>query len=329
MDNSKIFASKAFMLQYGYFMKEKYCIFECVGDEAKNILATAVISSIKKKMPERKIVVVTLFPEIWLHNPHVYRVYKMGNLSYFYDDYVKEQDSIILRHDPMQTSDFAYDKRHIISTWCDLCGVPYDGSLPRLYFTWREEEAAQKLTAGSKPLFFLQTHRGVVAPNINHFWATDIPMPIAEEVVEIMNARGYQTVHLKNGATPALRGATPLTFDLRQTLCAIKYSSARLFVDSFAQHGAAALGMPSVVTWVTGHPNTSGYAMHTNILPKFDDVEEKAGMTLKDFAASFKEGFEYTPDMLLSPYPMEKIYKVKEITDALEAIHATAKPKKQ
>lgn len=311
-------------------MKEKYCIFECNGDESKNLLATAVVSSIKKAMPERQIVVVTHFPEIWLHNPNVYRVYKMGNLSYFYDDYVKEKDSIIFRHDPMQTSDFAYDKKHIISIWCDLCSVPYDGSRPQLFFTWREEEAAQKLTAGNGPLFLLQTHRSSVALNINHFWATDMPIAIAEEVVGIMNARGYRTAHIKSAGSPAIKGAMPLNFDLRQTLCAIQYSDARLFIDSFAQHAAAALGMPSVVAWVTGNPAVSGYKMHTNILPKFDDKEEIAGLTQKDFAASFKEGFEFTPSMLKSPFPMERIYKVKEITEALENIHAsTPKSKKQ
>jgi len=39
-----------------------------------------------------------------------------------------------------------------------------------------------------------------------------------------------------------------------------------LFIDSFAQHAAAALGIPSVVCWVGNSPAQFGYNIHTNII---------------------------------------------------------------
>ncbi len=263
-------------------------------------------------MPKRQIVVVTHIPEIWLHNPNVYRVYKFGFLSYFYEDFVKDKDSLIFRHDPMQTNDYAYDKKHLIKIWCDLCGVPYDGSLPALYFTWREEEAMGKLTKSDQPLFFIETNRRRIRDDMPQFWATDMPISIAEEVIAVMNARGYKTIHIKEAGGVALRGTTPITFDFRQTLCALKYSKARLFVDSWGQHVAAALGMASVVTWVSGNPETVGYKMHKNIMLEFSDK------SLADFAGSYKDGFGLSVDLLKLPASLDKSYSVEKITDAIE-----------
>src|SRR5258708_7492660 len=118
---------------------QDYIIFECAGDTNKNILATAVIASIKKTYSIKKIIVVTEHPEVYLHNPNVYRVYKFGNLSYFYDDYVKDKESLIFRHDPEATSDFIYKKKDTIDIWCDIYKIERRNSVPALYFTWREK----------------------------------------------------------------------------------------------------------------------------------------------------------------------------------------------
>lgn len=50
-------------------------------------------------------------------------------------------------------------------------------------------------------------------------------------------------------------------------------SDKRLFIDSFAQHTAAALGLPSVVCWVANVPSQFGYDMHTNIMANEPTLE--------------------------------------------------------
>lgn len=273
-------------------MADSYIIFECSGDLARNILATAVVSSIKKAYPDRKIVVVTLFPEVWLHNPHVYRFYTIGKLAYFYDDYVNGKDAIIFRHDPVTAEDFAYDRKHILEIWCDLCGVPYDGSLPSLHFTWREKEAVGKLTKSDKPLFFIQTNVSPVAPQVPEFWATDIPLDVAQQVVDRMTEKGFATIHLRSDLQPALRNAQTLMMDNRQTLCAISYSKARLFMDSYAMHAAAAFNLPSTVLWVAKNPKVIGYAHDTNIIATPDPE-------YGSFMKWYKEGYDITGAMLI------------------------------
>ena len=43
-------------------------------------------------------------------------------------------------------------------------------------------------------------------------------------------------------------------------------SSKRLFIDSFAQHAASAMGMPSTVCWIANSPKVFGYEIHDNIV---------------------------------------------------------------
>lgn len=126
-------------------MKDSYIVFEIQGDQAKNITATAVARALHKAYPDRKIIVVTGSPEVWLHNPHVYRFYALGGMAYFYDDYIKDKDTLILRHDPAQTEDFAYARKPLAHIWCNLFNIPHDGERIDLFFTWREEEAVTKI----------------------------------------------------------------------------------------------------------------------------------------------------------------------------------------
>jgi hypothetical protein len=62
-------------------------------------------------------------------------------------------------------------------------------------------------------------------------------------------------------------------------------SKKRLFIDSFSQHMAAALRLPSVVCWVTTKPKMYGYKLHKNIVAnKFTKEPEYAHSSLQPFS---------------------------------------------
>ena len=283
-------------------MNDRFIIFECAHDLKQNILATAVVSSIKKAHPDRKIIVVTSTPEVWLHNPNVYRFYGIGRMSYFYDDFVNNKDVVIMRHNPMVTDDFMCKRKHLIEIWCDLCRVPYDGSLPKLFFTWREHEAVTNLTASDKPLFFIQTNAPMMSPNVPHFWATDIPLSIAQKVVDAMNEKGYASVHVRTDNQPALLNVNTLAFDPRLLLCAINRSSKRLLIDSYMMQAATAFKLPSVVAWIAHDPKIVGYEMHKNI----------SAHTEKDFQ-DFIDG--YTESFVIGDAQLSCLYDLRGIFD--------------
>ena len=124
----------------------------------------------------------------------------------------------------------------------------------------------------NKPILLIQTTGGPANPDPTkphpnpYSWSRDIPHSIAQEVVNAFKDE-YQIFHIRYPDQPALEHTQLAFSDDFQTLAyLISISDKRLFIDSFAQHAAAALGMPSVVCWVTTKPYQFGYEMHTNIL---------------------------------------------------------------
>ena len=48
-----------------------HAIFHVDGGIGKNIMATAVASAIKREHPDRKLVVVSSWPVVWINNPDI------------------------------------------------------------------------------------------------------------------------------------------------------------------------------------------------------------------------------------------------------------------
>lgn len=307
----------------GLMKARKYIIFECVGEPAKDIMGTAVAASLKLAHPERDIVVVSAHPDIWLHNPSIYRVYRLGAMAYFYDDFVKNQDTIIFRHDPYATTDFAYGRKHIIDIWCDLCKVPRAGTMPSLHFTWREKEAVGKLSNSLIwPLMHIQAS-GSTDPKLPYMWQKDIPAPTVERIAAEAEKKGYvisgiRAPHHSDTPHNTMPGGYPLTY--RQTLCALMYSKKRLLIDADMIQAATALNLPSVVLYITGSSQVTGYEMHRNIraLEHLSKEERKKRAPLLDFISSYKEGYDIGGTFRTCPFPLDNLFSADEILTSLD-----------
>ncbi len=270
--------------------RNNYIIFESIGETSKDIMGTAVVSAIHKTYPDMPIVVSSLHPEVWMHNPDVYRVYNPNNTQYFYDDFIASGTSKIFKLDPYHTNDFLFNNVHIIEAWCKLCGVPYKGEQPRLYFTAREKQVPEKLLRGSlakesesrtveRPIFLIQIHGEGDGMPYPTGWSRNVEQSVAQEVVNQMIEKGYRVLQILPPNTQLLTGAEQIVFDNKLLMAALPLSSKRLFIDSFPQHAAAALGLPSVVLWNTLDETRHGYSLHRNIrakeTPKMAELRQK------------------------------------------------------
>lgn len=294
----------------------KYIIFNSIGNQEKDLIGTAVVYSIKEAYPKHKIIVVTNFPEIWLHNPEVYRVYKAGSTPYFYDDYIDHKDSLIFWQNPYSLDDIIQKRKHIIEAWCELCGVPYKKTKPRVYLTQRELEVTQRilgLNKNQKPVFLIQTHSEAF-PNMPYVWDKDIPHKNSQNIVNEMIKKGYRVLHLATGKEPVLLGSEKINLDLRQTLCAIDFSDTRLLINSFSQHAASALGKKSVIFWVGQSPTLNGYPLHLNVVPSITNDLGRFVSTWNEFYQSNGEG------LTKPPFPIENYYSDEEILELLTTI---------
>lgn len=240
-------------------------VLQVNGGIGKSIAATAVCSAIVKHYPGAQLIVISGYPDVFAPNPNVSMSLSFNNLNYFYPQHIQGQDTLLFLHDPYHATDFIYQRGHLIEVWCRLCGVPYNGELPELYLTAKEHTQYAPLFASPKPLLVMQTNGGISPQGDKYSWPRDLPIATAQRVANAM-APDYNIAHIRRQDQLALQNTYPVQADFRALAVLISMSAKRLFIDSFAQHTAAALRLPSVVCWIANEPSQFGYAMHTNVL---------------------------------------------------------------
>jgi hypothetical protein len=247
-------------------MPDKFIVFHIDGGAGKNVIATAVCRSIKAAYPEHKLVVVTAYPEVYLHNPKVYRVYKFGNIPYFYDDYIKNKESKILRLEPYHTEDFLYRRKHLSEIWCDLLGIKTTGPKPEIYLTQRELMFIERKLEKNGPVLLIQNSGGAENQGHPYSWSRDIPPSIVNNVVVSVKDKFNKILHVRRENQPAIDNTIHVTDNLRNLFCYVALADKILGIDSLIQHVAAAFNKPSTVCWITNSPDVFGYSIHNNIL---------------------------------------------------------------
>ena len=289
---------------------DKYVVFHSEGGHGKNIQATAVIRAIKKAYPDRKIIWVNSWDGPAFYNPNVFRFYMLNQMQYFYTDYIKE-DTIIFRQEVYHSEDHILKRKHLTQSWCDMYNIPYDGYTPELYINPREIEIVKdKIKPDGKPIMLLQTHGG--SPNTQYSkksWFRDMPIEIAQKLVNYYS-KSYRILHIKTPEQPILQNVEPLTLPIRELYAVFPLSTKRLFIDSFAQHAAAAMGLQSTVVWIGNKPEIFGYPEHINILPSANYVNE-----LTKF--SYLEDFSIDGQIQQFPYDTVNVFDINKIIEAV------------
>jgi len=245
---------------------DKYVIFHVDGGCGKNIVATAVVKSIKAKYPEHKLIVVCAWPEVFLHNPLVHRVYRFGNIPYFYDDYINNKDSIILRMEPYHSGDLLYRKKSLAEIWCDVFNIPCVSIQPDIYLTERELIFVQKNLNKEGPILLIQTSGGADNQGHPYSWSRDLPPTLAVEIVSSVKSHFSKIVHIGRENQPSIPDTFKITDNFRNLFCSIYLSDKFLGIDSFMQHAAAAFNKKATVGWISNSPVVFGHPIHDNIV---------------------------------------------------------------
>ena len=289
-----------------------YSIFHIEGGIGKNILATAVVSSLKSADPDRKILVVSAWPQVWFNNPNVFQIYPFGQNANFYKNFIKDQDVKIFRIDPYHTEDYILNKKHLIDIWCDLVGVQNNQQGPKLFFSPLELQTIQNkiLNGVQKPIFLLHTNGGGGGKNSRPYsWYRDLPIQNAKDIVDYFK-NDFHIYQLGYDNQPKIEGTHKLQLETREILAAPLFSRKRLLIDSFSQHSAAAFGQKSVVCWVGNKPEVLGYDFHVNIKPNVEPV-------LDTLHSSYLDDADIGGNPIQFPYDRLKIFDSNEIINNL------------
>jgi len=252
-------------------MKEKYSIFHVQGGLGKHIASTAVAQCIKNNYPDRKLIIVCVYTDIFINLPFVDRVYQLGNTSYFYQNYIENKDSIIFHQEPYYTTDHIHKRLPLIQNWCKMYGLNYGGEPPQVIFNGLQHKISRDVWVKDKPVMVIHTNGGLITPDAKPYtWARDMPFDIAQQIVDKYHKK-YTIYQCTKNNSPKLNNVIPIQFDDKMQLSIMEYlsilihSDKRILIDSCLQHAAAALNLPSLVLWNGTSPKVFGYDMHTNI----------------------------------------------------------------
>ncbi len=243
----------------------KSVIFFLQGGIGKHIAATAVAENISKNYPDRKLIVICPYPEVFLNNPCVYRVYRSNSVQYFYEDFIKDKDTIFLGNEVYQSNEYVVENKHLIEAWCNMFGLKYNGENPKLFLNYPEVNSNAIRFSRQKPTLLLQTNGGGEGNGYN--WARDLPEFVVKNMIHKLKDR-YHIFHLARADQASFENTEKVNGSWRDMFCLIGLTQNRLFIDSFAQHAAAALSLTSTVCWIGTHPDKLGYNIHKNILAK-------------------------------------------------------------
>lgn len=252
-------------------MSSKYSIFHLQGGIGKHVAATAVAKAIKNNHPDRKLIVVCAYPDIFINLDFVHRVFTLGNTSYFYQNYVQDKDSILFHHEPYYTTNHIHKRKKLIENWCEMYNIKYSGETPIIKFNKLQFDLSKRFWRGDKPIMVLHTNGGMMTTEAKPYaWTRDMPEDIAQEIVNHYQ-KDYQIFQITKLNSPKLKGVSHVFATQQQSLTLMElfsillHSKKRVFIDSCMQHAAAALKKPSTVLWNGTSPKVFGYDLHDNI----------------------------------------------------------------
>ena len=292
----------------------KYVVWHIEGGLGKNIAATALISSVKKKYSDRKLILVVSYPEVFLNHPDIHRVYRIGMTSYFYDDYIKGKDTIVFRHEPYFQSDHIMRKKHLIENWCDILGVQFENQNPILYpnliqkdiiYGWRRD----------KPTMIIHSNGGPLNQESLYSWTRDLPYGIVESLVN-RYSKDYHIIQVGRNVNHSIPGVEFINREMtnHELFSMLVLSEKRVLIDSCLQHAAAAMKLKSTVLWVGTSPKNFGYELHSNVVAK----PPKGNVKMVDSYL-----FDYSFEGLIHECPYNDLAEMFDLHEVFRSIDQT------
>ncbi len=249
----------------------EFAVFNIEGGIGKHICSTAVVRAYKNNHPTTKVIVVCAWPEIYLGNKDIERVYRLGNVPYFYEDYIYAKDTVVFSQEPYKETSHIKKQKHLILTWCKMIGIDYKGEAPNLPMNMREANYVDPELAKiqkTKPILLFQPFGGPGKDHQadNYSWTRDIHPEVAQHIIDKLQGQ-YQIIHVCYDFHPKLNNVIRYEKVVpKKTLFnMIRIADRCLFVDSSFQHAAAAMNKSATVVWVGTQPELFGYDLHTNI----------------------------------------------------------------
>jgi hypothetical protein len=306
-------------------MANETCILQIQGGLGKHLYLTAAVQVLKNNFPDRDVICVVAWPELFSNLPGVKRVYPLGGTQYFYDSYIEGKDPLIFAQEVYFHTDHVLQRSPLIETWCKVYGLKYSGEKPYVKINAEQKKAIRNFYEPKfegKPFLLLHTNGGLFTNETPYSWARDMPFDVASKVAQHFKKTHF-IMQVTRPASPKIPDVFVRNEQLSNTelIGLLELTDKRLLIDSSLQHGAACLGLKSTVLWNATSPTIFGHAFHDNICAKEKPAKENPGAYL------FKFQFDQNPqEMPYEESDLKDLYNIDQIIASLES--QTNTPKK-
>lgn len=292
---------------------DKYVIWHIQGGLGKNVAGTSLIEDLKTTYPDRKLIMVVSWPEVFLNNPHVDRVFALGATPYFYEDYIDGKDTIIFKHEPYHQTGHINKKKHLIENWCDLLEIPYKGQTPKLFVNY-PQKMYNNLWMRPRPIMVLQSNGGPMqGQKYPYSWTRDMPMEVAQQIVNNFSNQ-YHIIQITRPDGYQLQGnieRVDRPLSNLELFSLLMMSQKRVLIDSSLQHAAAAYGLQSTVLWIGTAPSVFGYKVHNNI-------KAKLPATANQLINSYMFDYQFENNFHECPYiNVEDMFDINQVLSSI------------
>lgn len=294
-------------------MEKKYSLFHVEGGLGKHVASIAITKTIKNNYPDRELIVVCAYPEIFINLPFIDRVYRLGNTPYFYQDYILDKDTLIFKQEPYFTTSHIHKELPLIESWSNVLNLEYNGEKSELIFNFRQRQRGFQLWNRERPIMVIQTNGGPLEnqPYL-YSWTRDIPYHTTQELVNYFS-KDYHIIQVARHKSNILANVEGVYEPLSnmELFSLLLYSEKQILIDSSLQHAAAALNKKSTVLWVATSPDIFGYDLHDNIVA---DIP-------RNFKLPDSYLFDYNFNGALHECPLitDNIFDVNEIINSVES----------
>jgi hypothetical protein len=301
-------------------MANETCILQIQGGLGKHLYLTAAVQVLKNNYPDRDVICVVAWPELFANLPGVKRVYPLGGTQYFYDTYIEGKDPLIFAQEVYFHTDHVMQRSPLIETWAKVYGLKYNGEKPYIKINAEQKKAIRNFYEPKfegKPFLLLHTAGGLFTNENPYSWARDMPIEVATKVAQhFKNTHFIMQVCRPSAPKIEVDGVFVRNEQLSNTelIGLLELTDKRLLIDSSLQHGAACLGLKSTVLWNATSPAIFGHNLHDNIQAKEKPAKENPSAYL------FKFQFDQNPQEM--PYEdddLKDLYNIDQIIASLEA----------
>ena len=83
---------------------------------------------------------VVSYPEVFLNNPNISKVYPIGNHPHFYEKYIENKDVLIFKQEPYDQTGHITKQKHLIENWCDILQIEYKEQSPSILVNYAQSK---------------------------------------------------------------------------------------------------------------------------------------------------------------------------------------------